>query len=94
MCSKGSVGIDPTTFFVLRLYTPQNGQTPDNTYLTGMYPKVSSNILKYLSGTYYIERMIFAKIAVDRSVLMRFFSKAHLPLPGTLATTIDCFYVL
>ena len=83
MCSKGSVGIDPTTFFVLRLYTPQNGQTPDNTYLTGMYPKVSSNILKYLSGTYYIERMIFAKIP-----------KTHLPLPGTLATTIDCFYVL
>ena len=28
------------------------------------------NILKYLPGTYYMERLIIAKVTIDRSILM------------------------
>ena len=47
------------------------------------------NILKYLPST-YMERLIIARVAVDRSVLMSALSRAHLSLPGNLATTNDC----
>ena len=35
-----------------------------------MYVLSYVNILKYLTGTYYMERLIIVKVAVDRLVLM------------------------
>ena len=44
------------------------------------------NILKYLPGTYYTERVIIAKVAVDRLVLMNGLSRTHLQ-PTTVSTS-------
>ena len=62
-------------------------------YLSHRYVLSYVNILNYLPGSYYMERLIIAKVAVDRSVLMSNLFRIYLSLPGTLATTNDCFYV-